>query len=188
MTKLKLLTLFRSKQRGSSFIELLVAMVILVIGLIGIFNLHLIAKQGSFESYQQTQAAYLAHDILNRMKLNRDGLAGYAGTYTGVLTQPTSLCDQLTSNCDSVTMRSADLFQWEQMLKGSAEKEGSRDVGGLDTPTACITINGRDVAVAITWKGIRKLSDGATAHYTNVPACGDAGVQRRMYAVVTVIR
>ena len=64
-------------QRGFSLIEVLVALVILVIGLIGIFNLHIVAKRGSFESFQQTQASYYANDIINRMKLNRTQLGNY---------------------------------------------------------------------------------------------------------------
>jgi len=77
MTKFERLTHNRI-QRGFSLIEVLVALVILVIGLIGIFNLHIVAKRGSFESFQQTQASYYANDIINRMKLNRTQLASYA--------------------------------------------------------------------------------------------------------------
>lgn len=73
-------------QQGFSLIEVLVALVILVIGLIGIFNLHIIAKRGSFESFQQTQASYYASDIINRMKLNPTQLASYHGDYAGAKT------------------------------------------------------------------------------------------------------
>ncbi|WP_428613604.1 type IV pilus modification PilV family protein, partial [Shewanella sp.] len=46
--------------KGFSLIEVMVSLVILVIGLIGIFNLHVVSKRGSFESFQQTQASYYA--------------------------------------------------------------------------------------------------------------------------------
>lgn len=92
MTKFERLTHNRI-QRGFSLIEVLVALVILVIGLIGIFNLHIVAKRGSFESFQQTQASYYANDIINRMKLNRTQLDSYAGEYTGAPSSVAKVCE-----------------------------------------------------------------------------------------------
>ncbi|KZK69251.1 type IV pilus modification protein PilV [Shewanella baltica] len=170
-------------QRGFSLIEVLVALVILVIGLIGIFNLHIVAKRGSFESFQETQASYLANDMINRMKLNSTQLAAYAGTYKGAETSPSLNCigGDLCTPAQAVKW---DRYEWEQSLFGAAEVVGSKKVGGLEAPVACITIATNTVNVIVTWRGIRATSDGIGSL-----SCGSATVdkRRRVFSIKTVI-
>ncbi|MFB2760169.1 type IV pilus modification protein PilV [Shewanella xiamenensis] len=187
MTKFERLT-HQEFQRGFSLIEVLVALVILVIGLIGIFNLHIVAKRGSFESFQQTQASYYANDIINRMKLNRTRLANYSGDYTGELSKPSKGCDVAVgavSLCSPAETEAWDLYQWEQSFIGAAETVDGQNVGGLDSPTACIDIDGNTVTVAVAWRGIR---EGAGTTYSG-NECGkdDLGTRRRIFVVSTVI-
>ena len=171
----------KNQQRGLSLIELMVSLVILVVGLVGIFNLHLISKRGSFEAFQQTQAAYLANDIVNRMKLNRSELSSYAGTYSGVRTAVKS-CE--TNICTTSETLSWDQYQWDQPLIGTSERVGSQNVGGLDSAIACITENAGAVSVTITWRGIRELSSSAKASSD----CGHSlGKRRRVFALNTMI-
>ncbi len=177
-----------NRGQGFSLIEVLVALVILVIGLIGVFNLHTVSKRSSFESFQQTQAAYLAHDIISRMKLNKSELINYAGSYSGSLSAPSKTCMGAGVVCSSVETRVWDLYNWEQSLIGAAEKHGTKSIGGLDSPTACINTDANgNVQVIVTWRGIRKLSDGAKGASTQVKNCGDSSSRRRVYAVDTVI-
>ncbi|ABS07277.1 type IV pilus modification protein PilV [Shewanella baltica] len=174
-------------QRGFSLIEVLVALVILVIGLIGIFNLHIVAKRGSFESFQQTQASYYANDIINRMKLNRTQLGNYDGEYTGSLGKPGSVCDVAVGAvniCTPEETEAWDLYQWEQSFMGAAEVVGSQNVGGLDSPTACISVNGSTVTVAVAWRGIR---EGAGTSYSGSECGKDIGTRRRLFILSTVI-
>ncbi|WOT04291.1 type IV pilus modification protein PilV [Shewanella youngdeokensis] len=170
----------KNQQQGLSLIELMVSLVILVVGLIGIFNLHLVAKRGSFESFQQTQASYLINDIVNRMRLNRSLLASYSGTYTGTLTQPKS-CDVAVGanvTCSANETLAWDLYQWESRFTE------------LDDATACVlaTANG-NVEVVMSWRGIRELSDGgaATGKSSLAKGCGTANKRRRIYSLQTVI-
>ncbi len=178
--------MLKSKRDGFSLIEVMVALVILVIGLIGIFNLHIVAKRSSFESFQQTQAAYLANDMLNRMKSNRTELANYAGTYGALAageTVPTS-CDQSGANCNSSNMRVWDLYQWRWTFSGGAEVDNGKNVGGLDTTTACIVVNDRNVNIVIAWRGIREMA-GKVSSSSN---CGSAlNNRRRLFELVSVI-
>ncbi|QVK22639.1 type IV pilus modification protein PilV [Shewanella dokdonensis] len=178
----------KSKMIGLSLIEVMVALVILVIGLIGIFNLHIVAKRASFESFEQTQAAYLASDILNRMKLNRTVLDSYVGEY-GVLggeSAPTS-CDGAGAACSPAEMALWDIYQWRWLFSGGAEiNSAGANVGGLDSTTACITVDDVNdiISIAIAWKGIQ-----GTAGTTNTASnCGAAiGAKRRLYVLSTVV-
>lgn len=178
---------FHSYPKGFSLIEVLVALVILVIGLIGIFNLHIVAKRGSFESFQQTQASYYANDIMNRMRLNRSELASYVGTYSGLVAKPAKSCDVKVGAsviCSPAETRLWDLYQWEQSLLGSAEIVGTQNVGGLEAPTACITVNGTTVAVVVAWRGIQA---GSGTNYINSDCGSTLGDRRRVLSLTTVI-
>ncbi|UCX03928.1 MULTISPECIES: type IV pilus modification protein PilV [Shewanella] len=179
-----------SKGNGFSLIEVMVSLVILVIGLIGIFNLHIVAKQGSFESFQQTQASYYANDIVNRMRMNPSELSNYEGTYNGGTSAPTKACDVaigVNSICTNVETRLWDIYQWEQSFKGENEKYSGTSVGGLDSTTACIDITGRDVIVVMTWRGIRASTDGLSEGSAFAKSCGSSNDRRRALVINTAI-
>ena len=59
---------------GFTLIEVLVALVVLSIGLLGIAGLQAKSQQFSVNAYMHTQATVLAHDMLERMRANRAGL------------------------------------------------------------------------------------------------------------------
>lgn len=178
-----------SRWTGFSLIEVLVALVILTVGLIGVFNLHLVAKRSSYESFQQTQASYLAADIISRMKLNTRELQAYAGSYSATQSMnasPPTNCD--TNNCDNAAIRLWDLHQWQQALAGSQENIGGESVGGLNKSTGCIDIqNDGLVSVVISWQGLRKLSDAADSGSAFAKTCGIASKNRRIFSLSTVI-
>ncbi|MCU8032559.1 MAG: type IV pilus modification protein PilV [Shewanella sp.] len=178
MTKIERLTQ-REFQRGFSLIEVLVALVILVIGLIGIFNLHIVAKRGSFESFQQTQASYYANDMINRIKLNRTEMSKYHDTYSSVTSSPSPSC-QGANLCTPSQLVLADKYEWKQAIFGESEKIEDKAVGGLDTPTGCVVVAGNVVTVTLAWKGISSTSDAGGD-------CGTASTRRRVYSIQTVI-
>ena len=175
----------RAKVKGFSLIEVMVSLVILVIGLIGIFNLHIVAKRGSFESFQQTQASYYANDIVNRMKLNSSQLANYEGTYSGT---PSSATACNAAVCTPSQMRLRDIYEWQSSFTGANETVDSQNVGGLDTPTACIEVNANTVTVVLVWRGIRKTTIDADSPIvdTSTPCAADKE-NRRIFSIQTVI-
>ncbi|MFV7769299.1 type IV pilus modification protein PilV [Shewanella marisflavi] len=175
--------------KGFSLIEVMVSLVILVIGLIGIFNLHVVSKRGSFESFQQTQASYYANDIINRMRLNPSEVGEYAGEYTGVLgTQPTACSG--TAVCSTTAMKSWDLYEWQSLFSGAAEVVGGNNVGGLDSPVACITVSKNPVTlvnavtVVMVWRGIRETTISAASVDAS---CASDKENRRVFSIQTVI-
>ena len=180
----------QAKVKGFSLIEVMVSLVILVIGLIGIFNLHIVAKKGSFESFQQTQAAYYVNDIVNRMRMNRSEMTNYAGTYTGATSAPGKACDVAiggNSICSNLETRLWDLYQWEKSFQGENEQSSGTKVGGLDGAIACIGINGNNVTIVMTWRGIRASSDGLSGGSTFAQSCGSSSDRRRALVIETAI-
>lgn len=181
----------KKQRQGFTLIEVLVALVILVVGLIGIFNLHVVAKRSSFESFQQTQAALLASDMINRMKLNPTQLAAYSGTYDSVPTPSEPACDLADSaspQCTPAQSLAWDRYQWQLLMDGGYEVQGENTVGGLDSAIACIQANNNgDILVVMTWRGINSMSDGAAKYDDFVQACGTSHLRRRVYVINTLI-
>lgn len=63
--------------RGFTLLEVLVAIVVLSIGLLGLAGLMASSLKNSHSAYQRTQATWLAYDALDRMRANRQvALAG----------------------------------------------------------------------------------------------------------------
>lgn len=63
--------------RGFSLLEVLVAIVVLSIGLLGLAGLMASGLKNAHSAYHRTQATWLAYDVLDRMRANRQvALAG----------------------------------------------------------------------------------------------------------------
>lgn len=62
----------KSGQSGFSLIEVLIAVIILSIGLLGLASLQLAGTKNNQDAYYRSQATMLANDIADRMRANRD--------------------------------------------------------------------------------------------------------------------
>ncbi|NTV09649.1 MAG: type IV pilus modification protein PilV [Zoogloea sp.] len=67
----------RRMQSGFSLIEVLVAIVIMAIGLLGVAGLNLIALRGTQDAGNRTVATELAYEIAERMRANPGARASY---------------------------------------------------------------------------------------------------------------
>ncbi len=82
------------RTRGFTLVEALVALLVLSVGLLGVGMLQLSSLSNNYASSLRSQATFLAQDITDRMRANRDnaeggaydialGAAGAAGTIAG---------------------------------------------------------------------------------------------------------
>lgn len=174
-----------AKQGGMTFIEVLIALVIMVTGILGAVAMQVTAKQGSFDAMQRSLASSLAQDIVERMRSNNSAtLALYAvsspyGTGKIVAAPP---CDSLAAVCNSAQIVTKDLFGWEQALMGADVKNGITNVGGLVGGIGCLTVNGNAVTVVVTWQGKAKYSDAK-----QVDSCGASSNTRRQVVIESFI-
>jgi type IV pilus assembly protein PilV len=79
-----------SYQRGTSLIEVMMAVLVFSIGLIGLAGLMVMASRSSHAAYLRTQVTFLASNMANRMSANSTGVwkgsynsAAYPVTATG---------------------------------------------------------------------------------------------------------
>lgn len=146
----------RTAQRGSGLIEVLVTLVILMVGLLGLVGLMVQSQRSQMESYQRVQALVVLQDMVNRINANRKAVTCYAiatatgGTPlgTGYTGTPTT-CTDADTTAQQKNQAKLDLLEWSSLLKGSAEKSGSSDVGAMLGARGCITVTAVAKAVPI---------------------------------------
>ena len=179
-----------TKQSGMTFIEVLIALFILVTGIIGAIATQASAKKGSFDAMQRSLASSLAQDIIERMRINQSSalfLENYEGTYGAGGSAPASRCNSAASLCTPQEMVTNDLYEWEQTLLGSEVKNGSKNVGGLLGATGCISHNNNNVTVVVSWEGRFESTDAAAASGEFAVSCGSSNKKRRQIVIQAFI-
>jgi type IV pilus assembly protein PilV len=107
----------REKQSGFTLVEVLVALFILAIGLLGLAGLQIKGISGSKSALFNSQATVCAQDIIDRMSANRNAAAQNPSPYqielgaAPSLSLPVTILDDLTS--------------WQNLLSNLPEGQGS---------------------------------------------------------------
>lgn len=104
---------FPRQQAGLSLLEVLIATVVLSAGLLGLAGLQIASMKTTHNSYQMQQATWLVHDLLERMRSNKQELfrmttgtgAVPASTYLLANSQMASnyCSNELAKNCSTDT-------------------------------------------------------------------------------------
>lgn len=175
----------RKKQLGMTFIEVLVALFILVTGLLGAVAMQLSVKKGSFDAMQRSLASALAQDIVERMRSNDPtALANYMKTDYGAALDavPAKRCNTAATVCTPAEMVINDTYEWEAALMGANVLQGTVNTGGLVGGRACISNVLNAITVVVSWQGRVEISDSKKAD-----TCGTAGNKRRQVIVEAFI-
>lgn len=144
-------------EKGFSLIEVLVTIVILVVGLLGLAGLQLHALSSQMESYQRSQALILLEDMANRIDNNRANAPNYVTTGLSPAYLGTGAPTCTATGADSA----ADLCEWGNELLGTAETQGTNNVGAMLGARGCvyqIAVAASGVPgqylVAVAWQGL----------------------------------
>ncbi len=165
---------FCSFQRGFSLLEVLVAMIVLSVGLLGVASLQGMSKAASYQSYQRTQATNLVVGIVERIRANPAAAANYhtgLSTPLGGGTKPTPSPNCSSGACTEVQLATYDLWEFEQTIDGAhITLADTTKVGGLLNPKGCIVFtaaagktNTGQLSVILSWEGMMETSDAATS-------------------------
>jgi len=123
---------FVAKQEGSSLMEVVVALFVLAIGMLGVLGMQVKSLQFSQSAYQYSQAVYLANEILEGMRGNPGAVNTYLVGLDEVIAQPAADCEQQGVTCTPAQMKNFNLFQWRENItstlvsgKSKIERNGS---------------------------------------------------------------
>jgi type IV pilus assembly protein PilV len=105
---------FKSSQRGISLIEVLVAVLIFSVGLIGLAGLMVMTMRANHAAYQRTQVTFLADGMADRMRSNTLGVWG--GSYNGkdYPVPGSTNCERVA--CTPVSLAMHDKQVWSSLL------------------------------------------------------------------------
>ena len=113
---------FPGKQNGVSLLEVLIALIVLSIGMLGHSKIQALGVRASTDAHLRTEATYLANDMIERMRANRPSVASdYYATginYAAIdcTGAPAKICSEGTAgaaaDCTSTEMADEDAFNW----------------------------------------------------------------------------
>lgn len=102
-----------TRQRGFNLLEVLIALLVLALGLLGLAALQNLSLRFTNESYGRTQATLMIYEIIDRMRANPTGVAlGHYNGYTVWLTSPPAFSDCSSTPCNPAAMANYDVGQW----------------------------------------------------------------------------
>lgn len=120
------------KQSGFTLLEVLVAMLVLAIGLLGLAGLMASSMRNNLSASHRTQATWMAYDIVDRMRSNR------AGAVTGGYATAMGTAATCSTAFPTGTVPAQDIAAWKNQL-ACALPAGNGSIA-VDTATRVATI------------------------------------------------
>lgn len=158
------------RQRGFSLLEVMVAVVVFSIGLIGLGLLLTASIRANHVGFLHSQATFVAESIADRMRANIPGvwLDAYDGTWDAGAAAPANPC-AAGSPCTPAEVAARDVWAWGQMV-GQLLPAGQGVVtctpqAGRPLPDATArltapTYNGT-CSITLTWNEQSETEDGS---------------------------
>jgi type IV pilus assembly protein PilV len=142
---------------GFTLVEVLVALVILSVGMLGIAALYLEGLRASRDALVRTQAVALAADMADRIRANRYIVAG-AGAYDPALVTAAQVaaCETAGSTCTPSQMYANDLYRWQQAVQAALP-------AGTAAVAFAIVNSQPTYTITVTWT---QPGDPTTASYS----------------------
>ncbi len=132
-------------QTGLTLVEILIALVVLSVGLLGIAGMQATGLRNNHAAYSKMQATNLAMDMADRIRSNPQGAATYNVGTLNAGNQPAApnpVC--ITNGCTPAQLAQTDLFQWSRpiLTNNSILPDGS----------ASIAVNNDLVTITLFWR------------------------------------
>ena len=131
----------RRRHAGFSLVEVLVAMVVMAVGLLGIAALYVEGLRAGRTSLYRTTAVTLAADMADRIRANARAGVAYAGTGPGA----DRACVAGGVDCDPAAMAEDDWFRWRADLADRLPEGAEAEITVVDAPPL------RNYAIEIRW-------------------------------------
>lgn len=135
------------RRNGFTLLEVMVALLVLSIGLLGLAALQANTLKTNHGAYQRSQGIFLSYDMMDRLRANRvAALAGQCDIMMGQTLIGTTLCDR-------------DVTDWQNNFVGLYLPAGEGSIDCSSVPNACI--------VTVQWDESRQ-GGTASASGTNI--------------------
>ncbi len=180
------------RQSGFTLIEILVALVVLLVGMMGAAGLMVRTVQQEVESYQRLQALNLLQDMVDRINANRLVASCYSygdvGASFGQQAAAIEAC--ATGSSEQNSRVAADLQSWHESLLGVSEQDAdNNNVGAMIGARGCIRqldAAQRTYRVTVAWQGMSESAAPAADNLCGKDQYGDEKLRRTVSAIVRI--
>jgi type IV pilus assembly protein PilV len=157
----------RGGEAGFSLIELLVAVLVMGIGVLGVTALQLVSLQNNRAALERAEAVQLAYDMMDRIRANPLGVpagAAYGGLALG--DAPPAAPNCIDNNCSQAQMVAFDQASWKCQLgnfhddavctdlRATGVLPSEDDQPGLPQGDGAVEVAGGVVQVTVQWLGV----------------------------------
>ena len=144
--KNKIKILKRKRHAGFTLMEILVALLVLSIGLLGMAGMQLL----------RTQATFFAYELVDKLKANRaEALSGGYDTAVSTIAGSVTNCQTATANCSPNELAVFEVTQWKCALgsyQGNAVCNAALNMTPiLPNGDGSVTRNGTQLTVNVQW-------------------------------------
>src|SRR5215831_18406550 len=134
---------------GFTLLEVLVALLVMSIGLLGIGKMMLLSARANDSAYMRSQATALAYTMLDALRANRDAAVSQ-GYDTAQVVPKRLACATAAPGCNSGQVAQNDTFLWNQAL-GTALPNGAGSVVTVASPDPNTGANNVTATITVTW-------------------------------------
>lgn len=142
----------KTRQRGYSLVEVLVAVLVMGIGVLGVSALQMVSLQNNRSALASGEAVQLAYDLMDRIRANPLGaVPGEAYSGLGIGDDPPTARDCVANSCSQAQMVEFDQALWKCSL------------GGFEHNPVCISFRGNGVLPRFAEQPGLPAGDGSVA-------------------------
>ncbi len=138
------------RQTGVGLVEVLVALVLLSIAVLGFVALQIRAITASNEATMNVQATNIARDLAERMRMNRTGLAGYVANTD-------------TTNCATAFCSPEDMAKYDFRLVSSRATDLGMSMDVLNCQGSTLVRK----CIYVAWEGTTATNGTGSSDCTN---------------------
>ena len=130
----------RTGNQGFTLLEVLIAVVVLSVGLLGVASLQALGQQSNHSAYLRSQTTALAYDMIDRMRANHAGVK--SGDYNSIDTTANTYNDPgcASSTCSPSQMAQYDKYDWQQELATQLPSGNGKVTGAGSGSTFSVTV------------------------------------------------
>jgi type IV pilus assembly protein PilV len=149
----------KNRQRGVGLIEVLAALFVLSVGLLGIAGLQAQGLIAGFNASQRSVAVVKAYEIIERMRANPDGVrdtngvTSYASAMSGPGAAPGVYCADLNGNpgadCTVPQLANFDVFVWKQSIDDAFPN--MTGMGSVQVTLGAVQTAPTNIIVTVQW-------------------------------------
>ena len=137
-------------QKGVGLVEVLVALVLLSIAVLGFVALQIRAVAATNEATMNVQATNIARDLAERMRMNRDGLAGYVANTD-------------TTNCATAFCSPENMAKYDFRLVSSRATDLGMSMAVLNCQGSTLVRK----CIYVAWEGTTATNGTGSSDCTN---------------------